>query len=70
MKFLHQEGAEVIVLHVPDHLNAFVMFETLNDRGLKASQADLIKNYLLSFCDKKIQEGQQKWAQMPSTWNR
>jgi hypothetical protein len=24
----------------------------------------LIKNFLLSFCDKKIQEGQQKWAQM------
>ena len=63
VKFL-REGAEVIVLRVPDHLNAFVMFETLNDRGLKASQADLIKNYLLSFCDKKIQEGQQKWAQM------
>jgi len=63
VRFL-REGAEVIVLRVPDHLNAFVMFETLNDRGLKASQADLIKNYLLSFCDKKIQEGQQKWAQM------
>jgi hypothetical protein len=63
IKFL-REGAEVIVLRVPDQMNAFVMFETLNDRGLKASQADLIKNYLLSFCDKKIQEGQQKWAQM------
>ncbi len=63
IKFI-RDGAEVIVLRVPDHLNAFVMFETLNDRGLKASQADLIKNFLLSYCDKKIQEGQQKWAQM------
>jgi Protein of unknown function DUF262/Protein of unknown function (DUF1524) len=59
-----RDGAEVIVLRVPDHLNAFMMFETLNDRGLKASQADLLKNYLLSFCGDRIREGQQKWAQM------
>jgi uncharacterized protein with ParB-like and HNH nuclease domain len=41
VKFIKDE-AQVIVLRVPDHLNAFVMFETLNDRGLKASQADLL----------------------------
>jgi hypothetical protein len=64
VKFI-RDGAEVIVLQVPDHLNAFVMFETLNDRGLKASQADLIKNYLLSRCGAShMKEGQQKWAQM------
>jgi uncharacterized protein with ParB-like and HNH nuclease domain len=43
-----QHGAQVILPRVPDHLNAFMMFETLNDRGLKASQADLLKNHLLS----------------------
>jgi hypothetical protein len=59
-----ETGAQVIVLRVPDHLNAFVMFETLNDRGLKASQADLLKNHLLSLCGDRINEGQQKWAQM------
>jgi hypothetical protein len=60
-----RDKAEVIVLLVPDHFNTFVMFETLNDRGLKASQADLIKNCLLSFCSAdRIREGQQKWAQM------
>jgi hypothetical protein len=58
------EGAQIIVLRVPDHLNAFVMFETLNDRGLKASQADLLKNHLLSYCGDRINEGQQKWAKM------
>jgi hypothetical protein len=64
VKFI-RDGAEVIVLQVPDHLNAFVMFETLNDRGLKASQADLIKNSLLSYCGTdRIREGQQKWARM------
>jgi hypothetical protein len=63
VKFI-RDGAQVVVLRVPDHLNAFVMFETLNDRGLKASQADLIKNFLLKLCGDHIAEGQQKWAKM------
>ena len=63
VKFI-KSGAQVILMKVPDHLNAFVMFETLNDRGLKASQADLLKNHLLSQCGNKINEGQQKWARM------
>lgn len=58
-------NAQVIVLNVPDDLDAFVMFETLNDRGLKASQADLLKNYLLGQAkDDRIREAQQKWARM------
>lgn len=62
-----EKGAQVILLRVPDHLNAFVMFETLNDRGLKASQADLIKNFLLSQCARnRIAEAQSKWAAMTS----
>lgn len=40
------------------------MFETLNDRGLKISQADLLKNHLLSYAGDRIREAQQKWAQM------
>jgi hypothetical protein len=40
------------------------MFETLNDRGLRASQADLLKNYLISQAGDRIVEAQQKWAQM------
>jgi uncharacterized protein with ParB-like and HNH nuclease domain len=63
VKFIKQ-GAQVILLRVPDHLNAFIMFETLNDRGLKASQADLLKNYLLSYSGNRIKEAQQKWAKM------
>jgi Protein of unknown function DUF262/Protein of unknown function (DUF1524) len=57
--------AQVIVLGVPDQIDAFVMFETLNDRGLKISQADLLKNYLLRLATKeRIQEAQQTWARM------
>jgi hypothetical protein len=46
-KFLN-ESAYVIHLTVPDESNAFLIFETLNDRGLDLSIADLLKNYLLS----------------------
>jgi hypothetical protein len=60
-------SAQVIVLQVPDHINAFVMFETLNDSGLRASQADLLKNYLLSLAGNRMREAQQKWAQMVGT---
>lgn len=64
LKFI-EDGAQVILLRVPDDLDAFVMFETLNDRGLATSQADLLKNHLFKRAGQsKIREAQQKWARM------
>jgi len=63
VKFIRNE-AQVVVLSVPDDVDAYLLFETLNDRGLKASQADLLKNYLLSQTKNGMAEGQHKWAQM------
>jgi len=40
------------------------MFETLNDRGLRTSQADLIKNYLFGRSGERFQEVQNRWAYM------
>lgn len=63
-----EHGARVILLEVPTGANAYKMFETLNDRGLKTSQADLVKNYLLEQAgDKRKIEAQQKWARMRNT---
>lgn len=59
-----EQTAEVIILKVPDDLSAFVMFETLNDRGLKTSQADLVKNYLFGEAADRIQEAHRLWASM------
>lgn len=56
-----ENNAEVVVFQVKDELNAFVMFETMNDRGLRTSQADLVKNYLF---DKADERGQIDVAQM------
>jgi len=63
VEFLEQ-NARVILLTVPTGANAYKMFETLNDRGQKTSQADLVKNYLFGQSGNRINEAQQKWARM------
>lgn len=56
--------AIVIVIVVPDHIDAFRMFETLNDRGLKASQIDILKNYLFSRAGDRASEAEAFWMTM------
>jgi hypothetical protein len=56
--------ALAILLRVPSDADAFKMFETLNDRGLRTSQADLIKNYLFSRSNGRISEVQARWSYM------
>jgi len=63
VRFL-EHGAQVILLTVPTGANAYKMFETLNDRGLKTSQADLVKNYLFGQSENRLPEAQQKWTRM------
>ena len=59
-----EERARVIWVTVPDQANAFVIFETLNDRGLALSISDLLKNYLLGLSDDRIRETQSSWYSM------
>lgn len=47
IKYL-EKFSTVVTVSVPDEVGAFRMFETLNDRGLRASQSDILKNYLFS----------------------
>lgn len=61
-----ENKASVILITVLDEMNAFTMFETLNDRGLKTSQADLLKNYLFKEAAERLDEAQQKWSRMKS----
>jgi len=62
-----EHNAQVILLKVPTVANAYKMFETLNDRGLKTSQADLVKNYLFGQASDRLLEVQQKWARIKSS---
>ncbi|GMV99325.1 MAG: hypothetical protein AMXMBFR84_04640 [Candidatus Hydrogenedentota bacterium] len=57
--------AVVIVLKAPSAMDAFKMFETLNDRGLPTTQADMLKNYLFAEADSDgADEAQRNWTSM------
>jgi len=42
-----KEGIQFLTIEVENEEDAFTIFETLNERGLKLSPADLIKSYIL-----------------------
>ena len=62
-----ESRARVVLLKVPDDSDAYRMFETLNDRGLRTSQGDLIKNYLFGRSGERISEVQSRWSFMRGT---
>ena len=51
----------IVLVTVPDELGAFRIFETLNDRGLRASQSDILKNYFLSRAGTRLTEAHGLW---------
>jgi hypothetical protein len=59
-----ESRALTVLLRVPNDADAYRMFETLNDRGLKSSQSDLVKNYLFGRSSERLPEVQQKWTFM------
>ena len=64
VKYL-ENSANIIVVRVSDELGAYRIFETLNDRGLRAGQADLLKNFFLSKAGKdRMAEAQNYWTGM------
>jgi hypothetical protein len=62
-----ESDAEVILFRVPTGANAYKMFETLNDRGLRTTQADLVKTFLFGQADDRWAEAQTSWSGMLST---
>ena len=62
-----EHKARVIQVVVPSQANAYVIFETLNDRGKDLSASDLLKNHLFGRAEDRIDEVQTKWNQMLGT---
>jgi hypothetical protein len=54
----------VIRIDVKDDYNAFLLFETLNDRGMELSEADLLKNHLFAVSRERLGETQGNWDLM------
>lgn len=61
-----QRKVIAIVIKVPEDVDAFTMFETLNDRGLRASQVDNIKNRLFREAGSRLSEAEELWLSMVS----
>jgi Protein of unknown function DUF262/Protein of unknown function (DUF1524) len=59
-----RDCARVIWVAVPDDANAYMIFETLNDRGLELAISDLLKNYLFKHAGSSLDQVKQHWISM------
>ena len=56
--------ANLIIIEVGDESDAYVIFETLNDRGLELAVSDLVKNYLFSLAGNHLDNFKRTWAEL------
>lgn len=54
-------NVKILVLSVQDEADAYVIFETLNDRGRSLDTLDLLKNHLFSKAKSYLPETKEKW---------
>jgi len=59
-----QEKIFLIRIDVADDLQAFTLFEALNNRGVELSEADLLKNFIFSKAEDNIDELKLNWETM------
>lgn len=59
-----RDNATVVVMNVASTANAYVIFESLNDRGLELSVLDLVKNHLFGRAGSRLAEVQVNWTRM------
>lgn len=56
------EQVKVLVLEVLDEADAYVIFETLNDRGRTLDTMDLLKNHLFAKAKSYLEEVKSRWS--------
>lgn len=61
-----ERNALVVLLKVSNNADAYRMFETLNDRGIHTSKADLVKNFLFGKSGDRFNEVQTRWSYVRS----
>ena len=59
-----REKVFVIRIDVVDDIQAFTLFEALNNRGVELSEADLLKNYIFSSAESHIDDLKANWEIM------
>lgn len=55
------DGVSVVMVRVPTEADAFLIFETLNDRGADLTIADLLKNYLFGKAGTRLDSVRDGW---------
>lgn len=60
LKFIRDQ-VRIISVEVPNESDAFMIFETLNDRGADLTLADLLKNYLFGKAGNKLEAVRENW---------
>ena len=53
-----------ILISVANEANSYLIFETLNNRGLDLSVADLLKNHLFAKASSRLEDVQKKWIEI------
>jgi hypothetical protein len=61
-EYLHGE-VDVLVIQVGTAYNAYQIFETLNDRGLRLTTSDLLKNYLFGQAGGRLDQVRAAWTE-------
>ena len=61
-----RDRVKIVVMDVASTANAYVIFETLNDRGMDLSVLDLVKNHLFGRSATRLAEVQSNWVTMLS----
>ncbi len=65
-----ENHVQVLVAEASDLPEAYVIFETLNDRGADLTTADLLKNYLFSSSRDYFKFVEGKWLQLEGAFER
>lgn len=55
---------KLIIIEAVSDYDAYLIFETLNDRGLDLAVSDLVKNHLLRHGGSRIDDFKNKWAEI------
>lgn len=60
-------SVEIILVLVGSDQNAFLIFETLNDRGLRLTTSDLLKNHIFSQAGDHLDPVRKDWTEMTAS---
>lgn len=63
------EKVKILVMEVQDEADAYVIFETLNDRGRTLDTMDLLKNHLFSKSKNYLTEVKERWGAVKENLN-